>query len=166
MKFKLDSMKSLYIEQLADLLNAERQLEKAMPTLVNAAASEDLREALASHMEETRSHAQRIERIFADLGEQPPSLKCAAMHGLIEEARDILKADGEDAVRDAAIIAAAQRIEHYEIAGYGCARTFAHTLGRESDAEFLRTTLDEEHAADKRLSRLAEEGINQKAAFA
>lgn len=166
MKIKLDTMRDLYVEQLADILHAERQIEKAMPGMISAAESEDLREALAAHAEETKSHIQRLERIFADLGQTPPIHKCAAMLGLIEEANELLRADGEATVRDAAIIAAAQRIEHYEIAAYGCARTFAHILGRETDAEELRSTLEEERTADLRLTRLAEEGINRRAAFA
>lgn len=164
MKIRLDSMKSLYIEQLADLLNAERQLVRAMPRAARAAESEALREALTAHLDESVAHADRISRIFEDLGEKAPAHECAAMKGLIEEADEIIRAEGDPAVKDAAIIAAAQRMEHYEIAGYGCARTFARLVGREADAEVLQSTLDEEYAADDSLTKLAEESINRLAA--
>ncbi|MBL8745028.1 MAG: ferritin-like domain-containing protein [Phycisphaerae bacterium] len=164
MKTRLDSMKSLYVEQLADLLNAERQLVRAIPKAAKAAGSEELRDALTTHLDETLIHADRITRIFDELGEKPPAHECAAMKGLIEEAEEIIAAQGDPSVKDAAIIAAAQRMEHYEIAGYGCARTFARLIGREADADLLQTTLDEEYAADDALTRLAQESINRLAA--
>lgn len=166
MKLKLESMQALYIEQLADLLNAENQLLKALPKAVIGAGSKELRNALTSHLEETKGHVERIEKIFEGLEMKPPAHKCAAMEGLIEEGKEILDADGVAAVKDAAIIAAAQRMEHYEIAGYGCARTFARILGRDSDAEELQTTLDEEYAADQKLTEIAESSINEKASQA
>lgn len=164
MKMNLDSMKSLYVEQLADLLNAERQLMKAIPNAARAVSSESLRDALLLHLDETTAHADRIVRIFEHLGQQPPAHECAAMKGLIQEADEIVRANGDAAVKDAAIVAAAQRMEHYEIAGYGCARTFARLLGRTADAEILQSTLDEEYGADDKLTLLAEEGINRSAA--
>lgn len=166
MKIKLDSMESLYVEQLTDLLSAEKQLVKALPKAMKAAGSVELRQAIEGHLAETQEHVARIEQIFTNLGKKPPSHKCAAMEGLVEETSEIIKADGEIEVKDAALIAGAQRIEHYEIAGYGCARTFARMLGRADDARILQKTLDEEKATDEKLTRIAEGSINQRAARA
>lgn len=166
MKTKLESMKALYLEQLADLLSAERQLLRALPDAIKAASSAELRDALSSHQAQTEGHAERLEQIFVGLNERPRAHKCAAMEGLIDEAGEILESEGNPDVKDAAIIAAAQRMEHYEIAGYGCARTFARMLGRHADADTLQATLDEEGAADVRLTEIAESSINERAAQA
>ena len=163
MKAKLDSMKSLYKEQLADLLSAERQLVRALPKAAKAAHAPELRSAIESHLKETDGHVERLERIIKGLGETVPAHACEAMQGLLREASETLDAEGDPDVKDAAIIAAAQRVEHYEIAGYGCARTFARRLGREDDAQLLQATLDEEHDADDALTGIAESSINERA---
>jgi ferritin-like metal-binding protein YciE len=150
--------------QLADLLNAEKQLVKALPKAAKNASSDELRDAIESHLQETQEHVTRLERIIEGLENKPKAHKCAAMQGLVEEAGEVLESDGDPAVKDAAIIAGAQRIEHYEIAGYGCARTFANMLGRTEDADLLQATLDEEHAADRLLNQLAETVVNHRAA--
>jgi ferritin-like metal-binding protein YciE len=165
LKFRLDCMKALYVEHLAVLLNAERQLLRAIPRALKAAASSDLRDALAARKERTCTHVQRLERLIARSGDHPPPARCIAMEGLIDHAAELLAADGDPAVRDAGIITAAQRIEHYEIAGYGCARTFAGLLGRDADAGVLQSTLDEVRRADRWLSNIAETSVNARAAL-
>jgi ferritin-like metal-binding protein YciE len=163
MKPNLESMMSLYVEQITDLLSAEKQLVRALPKAVKAANSPELRDALSSHLEETNGHVERLEQIIKGLEEKPGAHKCEAMEGLLKEAAETIEAKGDPDVKDAAIIAAAQRIEHYEIAGYGCARTFARRIGREDDAALLQTTLDEEHGADEALTGIAEKGVNDRA---
>lgn len=161
---KLESFDKLYLLELRDLYNAESQLTRALPKMAKAAASPKLAEAFQAHLEETRTHIDRLERIFEDLGASPKGHKCEAMQGLISEGQEIIDADADPDVRDAALIAAAQRIEHYEIAGYGCARTYAKMLGRQKDRELLQATLDEEGKADKKLNKLAMTTINPAAA--
>lgn len=160
----LDSMTALYSEQIADLLNAEKQLVRALPKAIKAASCEELREALSSHLEETNGHVERLEKIVKGLDEAPAAQKCEAMEGLIKEASEVIEAKGNPDVKDAALVAAAQRVEHYEIAGYGCARTFALKMGREDDARLLQATLDEERHANERLTEIAESSINERAA--
>jgi ferritin-like metal-binding protein YciE len=164
MKLNLDSLSALYSEQLADLLNAERQLVRALPKAIDAATSDELREALSSHLEETNGHVDRLEQIMKGLQGKPAAQKCEAMEGLLKEATEIIGAEGDPDVKDAALIAAAQRVEHYEIAGYGCARAFALKIGRDDDAQLLQATLDEERQADQKLSKIAESSINDRAA--
>ena len=160
----LESLRDLYVEELRDLYNAEVQLVKALPKMAKAAAAPELRAAFEEHLEETRNQVSRLENIFESLSESAKGKKCKAMEGLISEGAEIIDEDGDSAVKDAALIAAAQRVEHYEIAGYGCARTFARLLGY-SDAEaLLQETLDEEGEADKKLTELAESVINIEAA--
>lgn len=161
---KLDSFDRLYLMELRDLYSAENQLTRALPKMAKAAASPKLSEAFQMHLEETRTHVDRLEKIFGDLGVSPKGHKCAAMQGLISEGQEILDADADPEVRDAALIGAAQRIEHYEMAGYGCARTYAHMLGRHADKELLQSTLDEEGKADKKLNKIAMTVINPAAA--
>lgn len=166
MPTNFDSMKALYCEQIADLLNAEKQLVRALPKAIKAASSDELREALSSHLDETNGHVQRLEKIVSGLDTKPPAQKCAAMQGLIAEASEIIEAKGHADVKDAALVAAAQRVEHYEMAGYGCARTFALKMGRKADAKLLQATLDEERNANQRLTDIAESSINERAAQA
>jgi len=160
---KLNSLKDLYVEELKDLYSAEKQLLKALPKMAKEAQSEELSEAIEMHLEETKGHVDRLEMIFRGLKASPGGHKCEAMAGLIKEAEHLLKADADPDVLDAGMIAQAQRVEHYEIAGYGCARTYAKLLGREGDVTLLQETLDEEGRTDKKLTKLAERVINQKA---
>jgi ferritin-like metal-binding protein YciE len=160
---KLHSLKDLYIEELKDLYSAEKQLLQALPKLSEAVSSSTLREAFEQHTEETQGHVDRLEQVFKNLSATPGGHKCEAMAGIIKEANELLEADADPDVLDAAIIAAAQRVEHYEIAGYGCARTYANMLGRKGDVTLLQETLDEEGMTDKKLTELAERHINEKA---
>jgi len=160
---KLDTLKTLYIDELRDLYNAENQLLKALPKMAKAASSEDLKDAFEKHLEQTKTHVERLEEVFEDIGEKPKSKTCKAMKGLIEEGSEILQEDGEESVIDAGIIVAAQKVEHYEIAGYGSVRTFAQLLGKDRSAELLQTTLDEESEANELLNNLAEDIVNPEA---
>jgi len=160
---KLDTLKTLYIDELRDLYNAENQLLKALPKMAKGASSEDLKDAFEKHLEQTKSHVERLEEVFQEIGETPKGKTCKAMKGLIEEGSEILKEDGEESVIDAGIIVAAQKVEHYEIASYGSVRTFAQLLGKERAAELLQTTLDEESEANELLNKLAEDIVNPEA---
>ena len=160
---KLDSLQTLYIEELRDLYSAEQQLIVALPKMAKAALASELKQAFEDHLAQTRDHAERLEEIFDKLDKRPADKTCKAMKGLIEEGSEIFEEEGEDSVIDAALIAAAQRIEHYEIAGYGTVRTFANILGEEDAAELLQQTLDEEGEADKLLTELAESVVNVEA---
>lgn len=160
---KLNSLKKLYLEELRDLYSAETQLVKALPKMAKGASSDELKEAFESHLEQTKEHVERLTEIFDRLEEKPTGKTCKAMKGLIEEGSEMLEEDGEESVIDAGLIAAAQRVEHYEIAGYGTVRTLANLLGEEEAAELLQQTLDEEGETDKQLSELAEGIVNEKA---
>jgi ferritin-like metal-binding protein YciE len=160
---KLDTLQKLYTEELRDLYNAENQLLKALPKMAKAASSEELKDAFEKHLEQTKGHVERLEQVFEELDENPKGKTCRAMKGLIQEGSEILEQDGDESVRDAGIIVAAQKVEHYEIAGYGSARTFAHLLGQNKAAELLQTTLDEESETNELLTRLAESIINPEA---
>ena len=154
---KLDSMRDLLIHELRDLYSAENQIIKALPKMAKAASSEELRQAFEEHLEQTKGQVERLDQIFESLEVSSRGPKCKAMEGLIEEGKELLEEeDVDEAVLDAALIAAAQRVEHYEIAGYGCARTFARLLGEEEAADLLQMTLDEEADTDKRLTDIAE----------
>lgn len=157
---KLDSLKTLYVHELNDLYDAEHQLLKALPKMARAASSEDLRMEFERHLDQTEEHVRRLERAFALLKEPPTRITCKAMKGLIEEGAEMINADGDSVFKDAGLISAAQRIEHYEIAGYGCARTYAETLGEGEAAELLQKTLDEERSTDESLTELAERLIH------
>lgn len=159
----LDSLHDLYVDELKDLYNAENQLLKALPRMAKAATAPELKAAFADHLEVTRGQVVRLDTIFAGLGASPKGKKCKAMEGLIAEGKDIIDEDGDPAVIDAALIAAAQRVEHYEMAGYGCVRTFAKLLGYADAAALLQETLDEEGEADQTLTGLAESVINVRA---
>jgi ferritin-like metal-binding protein YciE len=154
---KITSLRDLYVEQLQDLYDGENQIIKALPKMIESTESEDLRDALEEHLEVTRTQAQRLEKIFQGLGENPKGEKCKGMEGIIKEGSDVVKEDMAENVKDAAIIAAAQRVEHYEIAGYGTVRTYAELLGEDEAVDLLQQTLDEEKEADEKLSGLAEE---------
>ena len=160
---KLNTLQKLYTDELRDLYNAESQLLKALPKMAKAASSEELKEAFEQHLEQTKGHVKRLEQVFEGLDEKPKGKTCRAMKGLIEEGSEILEEDGETSVRDAGIIVAAQKVEHYEIAGYGSVRTFAHLLGQNKAAELLQATLDEESETNEVLNRLAESVINPEA---
>ena len=159
----LDTLQTLYTNELRDLYNAENQLLKALPKMAKAASSEELKEAFETHLEQTKGHVKRLEQIFEDLGEKPKGKTCKAMKGLIEEGSEILEEDGDDSVIDAGIITAAQKVEHYEIASYGSVRTFANLLGKNQAAELLQSTLDEESEANELLNKLAETTVNPEA---
>jgi ferritin-like metal-binding protein YciE len=162
---KLQTLEDLFVDELKDLYSAENQIVKALPKLVKAASSEELQEAFREHLEQTKTHVERLEQIFDDLDLKPRGKKCKGMEGLLEEGEEFIKAnDADDSVRDAGLIAAAQRVEHYEIAAYGCACSFAKKLGNESAATRLHQTLDEEAETDKKLTSLAESIVNPQAA--
>ncbi|HEV3392183.1 MAG TPA: ferritin-like domain-containing protein [Chthoniobacterales bacterium] len=160
---KLDNLRKLYIEELRDLYSAENQLLKALPKMAKGAASTELKQAFDNHLEETEGHVERLEEIFEDLDENPKGKTCQAMKGLVEEGSEILEEEGEESVLDAGIIAAAQKVEHYEIASYGTVRTFAELLGEKEAVKLLQQTLDEEGAADEKLNELAEDIVNPEA---
>lgn len=155
-------LKELYVEELKDIYNAENQLVKALPKLAKAAASDELREGFEAHLEQTKEHVARLERIFEMLGESPKGKKCAGMQGLVEEGSEVIKEDLAGAVLDAALIGAAQRVEHYEIAAYGTVVAFAETLGENDHVALLEATLSEEKETDEKLTELAKQ-INQEA---
>ncbi len=161
---KLDTLKNLYLEQLQDLYDAENQIMRALPRMAEAASSEDLVDLFEEHLEITRHQVERLETIFDRQGAEPRRHACRGMAGILEEGEELLDMDGEPAVIDAGLIAAAQRVEHYEMAGYGCARTYARLLGDDNGAHLLQETLDEEGEADKKLTALAERHINLEAA--
>lgn len=151
------------VEELKDLYNAESQLVKALPKMAKGAASPELRAAIEEHLEETRGHVKRLEQIFDERGANPGGKKCKGMEGLVEEGEEMLKEEGEDVVRDAGLIGAAQRVEHYEMAGYGTVLAHAEQLGKRDIVSLLEQTLEEEKAADKKLSRLAQRKVNVRA---
>src|SRR4051812_34705449 len=153
---KMESLQELYIEGLKDLYSAEKQLIKALPRMAKAASSDELREGFEEHLEETKVHVERLEEIFEELEASPRGKKCVGMEGLIEEAKELMEEDAEPEVLDAGLIAAAQHVEHYEIAGYGCVRTYAELLGESNFVNLLQKTLDEEKATDEKLNQLAQ----------
>jgi ferritin-like metal-binding protein YciE len=156
-------LKHLYVEELKDLYSAESQMVKALPKMVKAATSEDLRAGFSSHLEQTKEHVARLEKIFQALGESPKGKKCKGMEGLIKEGGEMIEEDPAAEELDAGLISAAQRVEHYEIAGYGCVRTYATLLGEDAAAALLAKTLEEEKETDQKLTELAGE-INLEAA--
>jgi ferritin-like metal-binding protein YciE len=160
---ELDSLQKLYVEELKDLYSAEKQILQALPKMVKKATHPQLKAAFQEHLEVSQGHLQRLDQIFDALGKSPRGKKCKAMEGLIEEGKETMQEDMDDDVMDAALIAAAQRVEHYEIAGYGTVRTYAQLLGDKNAAKLLQQTLDEEGDADKKLTQLAESSINVEA---
>jgi ferritin-like metal-binding protein YciE len=160
---ELDSLQALYVNNLKDLYSAEKQLLKALPKMAKAASHEELAANFEEHARVTERQVERLERIFADLGQSPRGKKCVGMEGLIDEAEELVQEKPDPEVLDAGLIAKAQHVEHYEIAGYGTVRTYAEQLGLSKHAELLQQTLDEEGEADKRLTALAESSINLEA---
>jgi ferritin-like metal-binding protein YciE len=160
---KLQSFDDLFLHELQDLYSAEKQLVTALPKMAKGAASAELKKAFETHLEQTEGHVDRLDRIFKDLDLSAGRHKCKAMEGLIHEGSELLKEDAEESIRDAALIGAAQRVEHYEIAGYGTARTFAEMLGHTEAAELLQQTLDEEKETDQLLTELALTSVNVEA---
>jgi ferritin-like metal-binding protein YciE len=156
----IESLNELLVSELRDLYDAEQRLTKAIPKLVDVSSSNELIEALNKHLNETRQHVSRLEQAFAELGEEAESETCAGMKGLISEGDDHAGDIDEGSLRDAAIIGAAQRVEHYEIAAYGTAIAHARLLGQTTTAQLLETTLEEEKAADRTLSDIAESVVN------
>lgn len=165
---KMNNLNDLYLDQLKDLYSAEKQLVQALPKMAKAATAEELRMGFEQHLEQTKQHVSRLEQIFAALGSSPGRKKCEAMAGLVQEGTEAIELQGDANVRDAALIAAAQRVEHYEIAGYGTVRSYAEHLGYNDQKDLLQQTLDEEGETDKKLTALAEggllkAGVNEKA---
>jgi ferritin-like metal-binding protein YciE len=159
----MDNMQDLYLHELKDIYNAEKQILQALPKMARAAKHEELRHAFEEHQRVTEEQVRRLDTIFDDLGEKSSGKKCKGMEGLIEEGEEVLEEDADPDVRDAALIAAAQRVEHYEIAAYGTARTYAKHLGFDRHVELLQRTLDEESETDEKLTQLAESRINRDA---
>lgn len=157
---RLNTLRDLYEEQLQDLYSAETQLVEALPKMAKAASHPQLQTAFQQHLAETQQHLKRLDQIFQGLDKKPGGTTCKAMQGLIKEGEEMIKMKGDPAAIDAGLIAAAQRVEHYEIAGYGCVRTYAQQLGDQRSVALLQQTLDEEGATDKKLTTLAEQVIN------
>jgi ferritin-like metal-binding protein YciE len=161
---KLDSLQDLYVEELRDLYSAESQILETLPKMIGAASRPELKQSFQTHLEQTRGQVQRLEQSFQTLGQSPQGKTCKGMQGLLAEGQEMIKHDADAAVRDAGLISAAQRVEHYEIAGYGTVRTYANLLGRSDEAQLLQQTLNEEGETDKKLTRLAEGLVNREAA--
>jgi ferritin-like metal-binding protein YciE len=159
-------LNDLFVNQIEDLYDAENRLTKALPKMAEAANSNQLKQAFQQHLTETQGHVSRLESIFRELNVEPKRETCAAMKGLIVEGEEMIGAKGDPEVKDAALIAAGQRVEHYEMSGYGTARTFAQRLGMTQAANLLQQTLNEETAADKKLTTIAESSVNRQAAGA
>ncbi len=159
----LKSLQDLYVDELKDLYNAEQQILKALPKMAKAASSSELKDAFNRHIEQTREQVKRLDRIFQDLGKAPRGKKCIGMQGIIEEGSELLKEKADAPVKDAGLISAAQRVEHYEMAGYGTVRTYAQMLGYNDQAQMLQQTLNEEGDTDHKLTQLAESTINPQA---
>lgn len=153
---EMETLKELLVEELKDLYSAEKQITKALPKMVKAASSEKLKSAFQDHLKQTEEQVKRLEQIFEELGESPRGKKCKGMEGVLEEGAEMMQEDAEPEVKDAGLIAAAQHVEHYEIAGYGCVRTYAHLLGMKKVVKLLETTLEEEKTTDQKLTKLAE----------
>jgi len=157
-----ESLRELYVNELKDLYSAETQLVKALPKMAKASSNAELRQGFEEHLRQTSEHVSRLEQIFETLGEKPTGKKCVGMEGLVKEGAETISEDYEDALMDAAIIGAAQRVEHYEIAGYGTVRAFAELLGENEHVSLLDQTLEEEKETDEKLTQLAEQ-INSQA---
>ncbi len=153
---EIDSLTQLYVEDLKDLYSAEKQILQALPKMVKKATNPQLKKAFEEHLRVTETHVERLDRIFEGLGKSPRGKKCKGMEGLLEEGKEAMQEDMEPDVLDAALIGAAQKVEHYEMAGYGTVRTYAKLLGENQAAKLLQQTLDEEGEADKTLTKIAE----------
>jgi ferritin-like metal-binding protein YciE len=163
---KATTMDELLLEELKDLYDAEKQLTKALPKMAKASSSEELRGAFEEHLRQTEGHVERLEQIFEQLGEKASGKKCAAMTGLIKEGEEVASDTDDGSVRDAGLIAAAQKVEHYEISGYGSVRTHAQMLGHDHAVRLLQETLEDEKQTDQKLNSLAENMINDRASHA
>jgi ferritin-like metal-binding protein YciE len=158
-----NGLRALWIDELRDLYDAENRLVKALPKMAKASSSEKLRAGFEEHLEQTKGHVDRLKEIFDNIGEKAKAKKCAGMVGIIKEGDEMLQEDFDDAVRDAAIISAAQRVEHYEIAAYGCVRDWAQLLGENEASQLLEKTLEEEKETDEKLTELARDEANPRA---
>ena len=163
MASKMATLEDLYTDLLKDLYSAEKQLVKALPKMAKNAQSPDLQKAFQEHLKQTEGQVDRIERIFSEMGGSPRGTKCVGMEGLVEEGNELLQEDVEPDVLDAGLIAAAQKVEHYEIAGYGTARAWAQRLGYDKAARLLQETLEEESTANEKLTKIAETHVNMQA---
>jgi ferritin-like metal-binding protein YciE len=163
MAAKMRTLEDLYVDLLKDLYSAEKQLVKALPKMAKNAQSSDLQKAFQEHLRQTEGQVERIERIFVEMGGSPRGKKCVGMEGLVAEGNELLKEDAEPEVLDAGLIAAAQKVEHYEIAGYGTARAWAERLGYDKAARLLQETLEEESMANEKLNQIAESHVNMEA---
>ena len=152
---EMESLKDLFVDELKDLYSAENQILKALPKMIEKATSPDLKAGFEKHLKETKVHVERLEKIFKELEASPKGKKCKGMEGVIEDGKELMEEDAEPEVMDAGLIGAAQHVEHYEMAGYGCVRTYAELLGNSNFAKLLQQTLDEEKATDEKLSELA-----------
>jgi ferritin-like metal-binding protein YciE len=157
---KLHSLEDLFHEQLRDMFDAEKQLVKALPKLAKASSSDELRSAFEEHLEQTRGHVEKLERVFELIGKKARGRSCAAMEGIVEEGAELIDTDAEPMVMDAGLIASAQRAEHYEIAGYGCLHTWARQLNHHEAADVIEQVLREEKEADQKLTQIAEGMVN------
>lgn len=164
----LDNLQNVYVEQLKDMYSAEKQLVDALPKMAAAASTPQLKKAFQHHLEETRQHMTLVQAILGELDENPGNKKCVAMEGLVEEGNHVIKTKGDAQAKDAALILAAQKVEHYEIATYGGLRAYANTLGYDASAQKLQEILDQEYNADQKLDDIAmgtvlSAGVNEKA---
>ncbi|CAN5624431.1 ferritin-like domain-containing protein [soil metagenome] len=159
----LESLKDLYVEQLRDLYSAETQILEALPKMEKAATNKELQNAFKEHRKATETHLERLEKIFKELDKKSAGHHCKGMEGLLKEGNEMVKEKGDDSTRDAGLIASAQRVEHYEIAGYGTVRSYAEQMGFAEQEKLLKQTLDEESQTDERLTKLAESVINVEA---
>ena len=160
---EIDSLRKLYVEELKDLYSAEKQILQALPRMAKKASNPQLKAGFEEHLRQTEEQVKRLERIFEALGKSGRGKKCKGMEGLLEEGKEVMQEDMDDETRDAALIAAAQRVEHYEIAGYGTVRTYAELLGRDEHSRLLERTLQEEEEADELLTQIAESHVNEEA---
>jgi ferritin-like metal-binding protein YciE len=157
LQMEMETLRDLFVEQLKDLYSAENQIIKALPKMIKTASSEELKAAFQEHLEQTKGQVERLDQIFEELEESPRGKKCKGMEGLLAEGKELMEEDAEPDVMDAGLIAAAQHVEHYEIAGYGCVRTYAQLLGLENAEKLLQETLNEEKETDQLLTGLSEQ---------
>ena len=161
---ELQTLKDLYIHELKDLFSAEQQLVRALPKMAKAASNQELAAGFQEHLEQTKGHAQRLEQILSSHKQSTRGPKCKGMEGIVAEGAEMIEEEADNEVKDAGLIAAAQRVEHYEMAGYGTARTYAELLGDKEGAKLLGLTLEEERQTDQKLSKLAKSAVNVAAA--
>jgi ferritin-like metal-binding protein YciE len=153
---EMESLRDLFINELKDLYSAENQILKALPKMIKKASSKELKSGFEQHLKQTQGHVERLDKIFEELDESPKGKKCKGMEGIIADGKEWMEEDAEPDVMDAGLIGAAQHVEHYEIAGYGCVRTYAELMGEDDIANLLQQTLDEEKATDEKLNQLAQ----------